>query len=42
MTLDEARTLLAALQRENVEYVIIGSMAMAGQGLARATRIEDL
>jgi len=41
MTLDEARRILAALEREQVEYVLIGAMAMAAQGLIRATRDLD-
>lgn len=32
---------LAALDREGVRYVLIGSMAMAAQGLIRATRDID-
>lgn len=35
---DEAKRVLAAFQREEVRYVLIGSMAMAAQGLIRATR----
>lgn len=41
MTLEEARAVLAALIRENVEFVVIGSMAMAAQGLPRATQDLD-
>jgi hypothetical protein len=37
MTLEEAKDVLAALVRERVEFVVIGSMAMAAQGLVRAT-----
>lgn len=37
MTIDEARQVLAALVAEGVEFVLIGSMAMAAQGLPRAT-----
>jgi hypothetical protein len=33
--------ILAALNREGVRYVLIGSMAMAAQGLIRATRDID-
>jgi len=33
--------ILAALDREAVRYVLIGSMAMAAQGLIRATRDID-
>jgi hypothetical protein len=42
MTLDEAKAILEALVREGVEFVIIGSMAMAAQGLPRATHDLDL
>lgn len=41
MTLDEARQVLAALVGEGVEFVLIGSMAMAAQGLPRATHDMD-
>lgn len=41
MTFDEAKQILAALEREGVEYVLIGSMAMAAQGVIRATRDVD-
>lgn len=41
MTLEEARAVLAALVRENVKFVVIGSMAMAAQGLPRATQDLD-
>ena len=41
MDFDEAKQVLAALQRERVRYVLIGSMAMAAQGLIRATRDID-
>ena len=37
MTLEEAKAILATLVREHVELVVIGSMAMAAQGLPRAT-----
>lgn len=33
--------LLAAMERENVRYVMVGSMAMAANGLVRATRDID-
>jgi len=33
---------LGALDRHRVEYVLVGSMAMAAQGLVRATRDMDL
>ena len=42
MTLDEAKAVLAALVREDVDFVVIGSMAMAAQGLPRATHDFDL
>jgi hypothetical protein len=41
MDLQEAKALLAALQREGVEYVLVGSMGMAVQGLVRATHDMD-
>jgi hypothetical protein len=41
MDLEEAKRILAAFEREGVEYVLIGSMAMAAQGLIRATRDLD-
>lgn len=41
MTFDEAKSILAALDREGVEYVLVGAMAMAAQGLIRATRDLD-
>jgi hypothetical protein len=41
MTIDEARDILAALVGEGVEFVLIGSMAMAVQGLPRATHDMD-
>ena len=40
--IEEAKRILAALEREGVEYVMVGSMAMAAQGLVRATRDVDL
>jgi hypothetical protein len=42
MTLDEAKSILQALVKEGVEFVVIGSMAMAAQGLPRATHDLDL
>lgn len=42
MTLEEATAVLAALVREQVEFVVIGSIAMAAQGLPRATQDLDL
>ncbi len=41
MEFSEACRILAALEREQVRYVLIGSMAMAAQGLIRATRDMD-
>lgn len=41
MTIEEAREILAALVAEGVEFVLIGSMAMAAQGLPRATHDMD-
>jgi len=41
MTFEEAKEILAALEREGVRYVLVGSMAMAAQGLVRATRDID-
>jgi hypothetical protein len=37
-----AKAILGALVREHVEFVVIGSMAMAAQGLPRATHDLDL
>lgn len=41
MTLEEAKAVLSALVREKVDFVVIGSMAMAAQGLPRATQDLD-
>ncbi len=41
LTFDEAKAILATFESEGVEYVLIGSMAMAAQGLVRATRDID-
>jgi len=38
---DEAKRILAALEQHGVQYVLVGSMAMAAQGLIRATRDID-
>lgn len=38
---EEAKRILAALEREGVRYVLIGAMAMAAQGLIRATHDLD-
>lgn len=42
MDLDEAKRILGAFEREGVEYVLVGSIAMAAQGLIRATRDIDV
>jgi hypothetical protein len=42
MNLEEAKRILAVFAREGVEYVVVGSMAMAAQGLIRATRDLDV
>ena len=42
MTLDEALEVLEALVDAEVEFVVIGAMAMAAQGLPRATQDLDL
>lgn len=42
MDFEEARRILAAFEREAVQYVLVGSMAMAAHGLVRATRDMDL
>jgi hypothetical protein len=42
MTFDEAMRILAALDRHRVAYVLVGSMAMAAQGIVRATRDIDI
>jgi hypothetical protein len=41
LDLTEAKRILAAFEREGVQYVMVGSMAMAAQGLVRATRHVD-
>lgn len=41
MTFEEAKEILAVLAEERVDYVLIGSMAMAAQGLPRATHDID-
>ncbi|HVT14618.1 MAG TPA: hypothetical protein VHQ90_00355 [Thermoanaerobaculia bacterium] len=41
MDFAEAKQILRALEREGVRYVLVGSMAMAAQGLVRATRDMD-
>jgi hypothetical protein len=42
MEFEEAKRILAAFEKEGVRYVLIGSMAMAAQGLVRATRDIDV
>jgi hypothetical protein len=37
MTFEDAKRILQALEREGVRYVLVGAMAMAAQGLVRAT-----
>ncbi len=41
MTLEEAKAVFATLLNESVDFVVIGSMAMAAQGLPRATHDLD-
>jgi hypothetical protein len=41
MEFGELRRILAAFEREGVRYVLVGSMAMAAQGIVRATRDAD-
>lgn len=38
MKFDQAVEILGAFERERVRYVLIGSMALAAQGIIRATR----
>lgn len=42
MTLEEAQRVFRALVDGGIEFVVIGSIAMAAQGLPRATRDLDL
>ena len=42
MTFVEAMRILAAFERHGVAYVLVGSMAMAAQGIVRATRDIDV
>jgi hypothetical protein len=42
MTFADAIRILAALERHRVAYVLVGSMAMAAQGIVRATRDMDV
>lgn len=41
MDFGELRRILAAFEREGIRYVLVGSMAMAAQGIVRATRDAD-
>lgn len=42
MEIDEALSVLGAFERHGVRYILIGSMAMAAQGIVRATRDMDV
>jgi hypothetical protein len=42
MNFGDAIAILAAFERHGVAYVLIGSMAMAAQGIVRATRDMDV
>lgn len=42
MTLEEAQEVFSALADEGVDFVVIGGIAMAAQGLPRATQDLDL
>jgi hypothetical protein len=42
MDFDQAKSILAAFERQKVDYVLVGGMAMAAQGLVRATRDIDI
>ncbi|WP_165492154.1 nucleotidyl transferase AbiEii/AbiGii toxin family protein [Egibacter rhizosphaerae] len=42
MRIDDVLAVLSALEREGVDYAVIGAMAMAAHGLDRATRDLDL
>jgi hypothetical protein len=41
MDFEDAKRILQALEREGVRYVLVGSMAMAVQGIVRATNDMD-
>lgn len=41
MTFEQAIEILRAFEREGVQYVLVGSLAMAAQGIVRATRDVD-
>lgn len=42
MTFEESKEILRAFHREGVRYALVGSMAMAAQGIVRATRDMDV
>lgn len=42
MDLVEAKRILGAFERERVAYALVGSMALAAQGVVRATRDLDI
>jgi hypothetical protein len=42
MDFADAKRLIAAFERHRVAYVVVGSMAMAAQGIVRATRDIDV
>jgi hypothetical protein len=42
MDFEDAKRILRALEKEGVRYVLVGAMAMAAQGLVRATDDMDL
>lgn len=42
MDLAEAKRIIATFERHHVAYVVVGSMAMAAQGIVRATRDIDV
>jgi hypothetical protein len=42
MEFEQTKRILAAFERHEVDYVLVGGMAMAAQGLVRATRDIDM
>lgn len=42
MEFSQAMRVLGAFERHGVQYVLVGSMAMAAQGIVRATRAMDV
>jgi len=42
MEFEQTKRILAAFERHEVNYVLVGGMAMAAQGLVRATRDIDM